>query len=82
MRLSSAVSLMDKDYQMLDAHVEDSFKKKVLSFEYIDFSKLVGKNKPVKEEDHQRLEIVNRNGMSYLSPVADRESVQISSYIK
>ena len=28
------------------------------------------------------MEIVNKNGFTYLSPVADRETVQINSYIK
>ena len=34
------VMLMDQDYQMLDSHLDDSIKRKIQSFEYVDFSKL------------------------------------------
>ena len=35
----------------------------------------------IGEDDH-RLEIVNKNGYTFLSPVADREAVQITNYNK
>ena len=76
------VMTIDKDYQMIDAHIDETMWKKILSFEYIDFGKLVVKNKPYREEEHQRLEIVNKNGYSFLSPVSDRETHQINSYVK
>ena len=80
--IRQSVSSIDEDYQMIDAHVDELVKRKITNFEYIDLSKLLVKGRSVKEEEHQRLEIVNRNGMSYLLPVADRESVQINSYGK
>ena len=72
---------IDQDYQMLDMHVDETIEKCIQAFEYVDFSKLVSRNKLVKDDD-QRLEIVNHNGMTFLSPIADRENVQITSYIK
>ena len=36
-----SVHLIDEDYQMIDAHVEEAFKRKVQNFEYVDFSKLI-----------------------------------------
>ena len=80
--VSVNVAKIDEDYQMIDAHVDEAFKKKVIGFEYIDFSKLIVKNKTVREEENQRLEIVNKNGMSYLAPVQERDGTQISSYAK
>ena len=77
-----SVSAMGEDYQMIDAHIEESMKKKIVSFEYVDFSKLLVTGKSIKEEEHQRLEIINRNSMSYISPVSDRDSIQVSSYGK
>ena len=76
----SSVAAMDKDYQMIDAHIDDALKRKVLNFEYVNFSKLMVCNKPVKEDDHQRLEIINKNGMSFLSPISDRDNLNVSSY--
>ena len=45
---------MDQDYQMIDTHVDESIKRKIQNFEYIDFSKLVSRNRMSREED-QRL---------------------------
>ena len=75
------VNQMDEDYQMIDSHIDESIKRKILCFEYVDFCKLINRNHPYKDDD-QRLEIVNHNGMTFLSPVADHEVVQISSYGK
>ena len=64
-----SVSAMDQNYQMVDSHVDESTRKKIIAFEYVDFSKLINKMKPTKEDDSgQRLEIVNHNGMSYPTP--------------
>ena len=46
---------MDEDYQMIDAHVEESLKRKIQCFEYIDLAKLMTKNK-ANGEDDQHLE--------------------------
>ena len=64
------VTLIDQDYQMIDSHLDDNIRKKILNLEYIDFSKLIANHRTFKdEEEGQRLEIVNKNGMSYLSPI-------------
>ena len=78
--LSDNTLAMDNDYQMIDAHVDETMRKRILSFEFIDFLKLLAKNR-TREED-QRLEIVNRNGMTFLSPVSERETTQINSYVR
>ena len=50
-------SQMDEDYQMIDAHVDETVKRCIQCFQYVDFSKLLAKGKSLKE-DEQRLEIV------------------------
>ena len=72
---------IDEDYQMVDSHVEDGLKTKIQNFEYVDFVKLLTKNHLLRE-DKQRLEIVTKDGMTFLSPVVDRENQQINSYHK
>ena len=74
------VSVMDQDYQMIDTHVDESFKKKILNYEYVDFSKLIAHNRVLRKDNHQRLEIINKNGVSFLSPVSDKDALQITSY--
>ena len=77
----SDVSQIDQDYQMLDSHIDESVKVKIQSMEYIDFSKLICKSRVLTEEDN-RMEIVSKIGMTFLSPVSDREMVQINGYNK
>ena len=72
------IQVMDNKYQMIDAHVDDSMKQKIINYEFVDLSKLLPKNK--SWDDDHRLEIVNKNGMTFLSPSADRDNMQISSY--
>ena len=59
------VNQIDQDYQMIDSHIDKTIKKKIQSYEYIDFSKLVSRSKMFKEEESQRLEIISRNGISF-----------------
>ena len=76
----SSIAEMDNNYQMIDAHLEESVRKKIENFEYVDLAKLLSKNKSSKEGE-QRLEIVTKNGMTYLAPVSDKEG-GINSYGK
>ena len=73
---------IDQDYQMIDGHVDEALKCKIQCFEYVEFSKLISKNRMFKEEGDQRMEILTRNGMTYLAPISDREAVQINNYGK
>ena len=68
----------DENYQMIDSHVEETLKKKIIIFEYVDFGKLLSKKG--SREDDNRMEIVNKNGMMFLSPVADRDNMRVSNY--
>ena len=74
-------ALIDQDYQMIDAHIDEQIKKKIQNMEYVDLGKLLQKNRTLREEDH-RMEIVSRNRLTFLSPIADRDQVQINSYMK
>ena len=76
-----SVSQIDQNYQMVDGHLEEGLRHKIQSFEYVDFSRLISRNRHPKDEEGQRLEIVNRNGMSFLSPVTDN-GLSINSYFR
>ena len=75
------INSIDQDYQMIDAHIDDTIRGKIQNLKYVDFSRLISKNR-VLREDEQRLEIISKDGQTFLSPVADRESIQINSYNK
>ena len=74
-------SLLDEDYLLVGSYVDEMTKQKIGNREYIDFSKLMPKDQMSIEEDHW-MEMVNKGGMSYWLPVADREATVISSYRK
>ena len=69
---------IDNDYQMVDTHVDENLKKKILNFEYVDFAKLL-RNRGQHDEE-TRLEFVNRNAITFLSPASDRDSQQVTSH--
>ena len=62
--------LVDENYLVVAAHVDDLTKQKILQFEYVDFSKLLPHDRVLQEED-QRLTIINKGGVSYLVPVGE-----------
>ena len=70
---------IDENYQMIDAHIDDHMRRKIQSFEFVEFGKLLQKGKTV---DDNRMEIVTKNGFTFLLPVSDRESSQINSFNK
>ena len=48
-----SVAQIDEDYQMIDAHIDEITKKKITSFEFVDFSKLIAKNKSSSRDEDQ-----------------------------
>ena len=75
-----SIALMDNEYQMIGSHLDKQIKRKIQCFEYVDFSKLVHRNKSFS--DDQRLELISKNGMTYLSPMSERKAVNINSYLR
>ena len=74
--LSAAV---DENFMVIGSHVDPAFKLKIINSEYVDFSKLIPKNKLNKDEDH-RMELVSKGGYTYFLPMSDRESTAISGF--
>ena len=61
--------MVDEEYLLVAAHVDESIQKKIADQEYMDFSKLVPRDRILTEEE-DRLEIVNRGGKTYFVPAA------------
>ena len=66
-------SVVDEDYLLVGNYLDDNMKRRIGNGEFVDFGKLMPRDRIDKEED-QRMEIVNRGGMSYWVPIADRDS--------
>ena len=73
--------LLDEDYLVIGGFVDQSTREKIGNGEYIDFSKLIPKDHVTSEEDN-RMEMINKGGMSYWVPVSDREVSSINGFNK
>ena len=63
----------------MGSHADQLTQEKIKREEYVDFSKLLPKDKIFVEED-SRLELVIRNGQTFWSPVS--ETITINSFNK
>ena len=75
------INEIDQDFMILAAHVDEVTAKKIAIGEYINFSRLIPKDKITLEEDH-RLEMVQKGGSTYWIPAADKEQTVISNVEK
>ena len=60
-------SVVDENYLVIGAHLDIAIQNKIVNNEYVDFSRLIPKDRIAKEEDH-RMEIVNRGGQTFFCP--------------
>ena len=65
-------SCMDENYLVISGHIDTSLREKIIKGDYVDFAKLLPKEKPIPGQDEQRLEIVNRGGQTFFVP-AERD---------
>ena len=70
---------IDEDYQVIGAHIYETTKVKIIHGEYVDFGKLLPKDRILSEEDN-RLELVVKNGKTFWMPVS--ETVSINGFSK
>ena len=71
---------VDDSYMLVATHVKASICDKVLNCEYVDFAKLLRKERPGgSDEDQQKMTIINKGGQSYWVPFTDRHQ-SINNY--
>ena len=75
--------MVDQNYLMVAAYVDENLRMKIVNGEYVDFARLLPHDRVTVEEDH-RMELVNCGGQACYMPVADREiqNNSISSFNK
>ena len=79
---STMVSSVDNNYMVIGTHVEPSLGQKIFRHEYIDFARLLPKDKVSREDDHH-MELISRGGSTYFVLVADCECTgSISNFSK
>ena len=77
----SAASV-DESYAMVGAHVDSTLQEKIRRGEYIDFTRLLPRDKQVYDDHH--LELVYKGGQTYFVPAGERDgsSSSINSFHK
>ena len=64
--------MVDENYLLLGNHIDAVTKQKIVSGEYIEFSKLLPKDRVLSaEEGGQRMEVMNKDGHMYWVPVTE-----------
>ena len=76
-------AMVDENYKMVGAHVDDITKRKIQNFEYVDLARLLPHDKIVDQEDNC-LTWIQKDGQQWLVPAADCDNSHssINSYAK
>ena len=74
--------LVDENYLVIGGHLDKGLVEKIINNEYVDFARLLPRDRATLREEDHRMEIVNKGGFTYFVPVADRECGTISSFHK
>ena len=67
-------AMVDENFLLVAAHVDETLRKKIEDDEYVDFAKLLPRDQ-VKEHNDNRFEWVIEEGHTYLAPAQDRNRV-------
>ena len=73
---------MDESYLVVGNYVEESLRLRIINGEYVDFARLLPRDRVSLEEDN-RMELINKNGHTYFVPAANKgtgENQGISSF--
>ena len=75
--------LIDKNYKQVASHVDEVLRQKIKAGEYIDFVRLVPRDRVLQEEDHQMVMVQKGEDTFYVPAWArDRDTGGINSYFK
>ena len=74
--------LLDEKYDLVENHVDEGTRRKILNGEYIDLARLIPRDRVQIQKDHRMVQ-VNRNGQSFYEPASEHETAHsINSYSK
>ena len=64
------IAQIDEDYLLIGGHLDETIQNKIVKGEYVDFGKLLPKDRILVEEDG-RMEMVVKEGRTFWVPVAE-----------
>ena len=72
---------VDANYTMVASHLDDITRRKIENCEYVDFCKLIPRDKIDLEQDNRMVQVFE-NGEQFWRPYVDKKAIAISSYQK
>ena len=72
--------IVDEDYLLVASHIDTTTYNKIIAGDYVDFARLISKDKILQEED-QRLEVVIRGDRTFWVP-AEKNSLAIQNFTR
>ena len=72
-------AMVDENFLIVTAHIDDSTWRKIISCKYVDFSKLIPRDK-ILEEEEGCVQMLMKNGQTFF--VLVQETTAINSYIR
>ena len=74
-------ALVDKNYMVVGAHIDKVLKQKILANEYVDFAKLMSKDKILHSDNNEtKMELDTKGGSTFFVPASD--NVHIANFAK
>ena len=75
-------SAVDENYMVIGMHLESNLREKIKRGEYVDFAKLLPKDKLGSGNNEGRLELINRGGQTFFVPVDHKDNGGITNFNK
>ena len=73
--------MVDESYSMVATHVDQATCDHIINQEYIDFSRLLPKDR-ILDEEYSGMELVYKAGRTFFTPYIDRDLTTINSFGK
>ena len=70
--------VVDEEYAILGANIEESLHRKIVSNEYVDFARLIPRDRIATADSEKRLEIVYKDGKTFFQPISERDTTVIN----
>ena len=74
--------MVDETYSLVTMHIDDATYKKIINHEYVDFAKLIAKDRVMDEDRGVELVPMLKGGKTVFAPTHDRDSTAITNYAR
>ena len=73
-------SMVDECYISVGGNIDQGLREKICRGEYVDFARLLLRNKLGNNPSEQKVELINKGGQTFFVPANDKDSLSVSSF--